>query len=110
MATIRKRKTKDGKTRYQAVIRLQEGHDSKAFSNVTDAKKWAQRVENEIRQGTHTKQQESSKHTVSELINRYTADQTFIEKKDRRNQERQLEFWRGRIGDKKLIDSFVEPA
>ena len=104
MATIRKRTTKDGKTRYQAIIRLQEGSDSKAFSNKTSAKKWAQRVENEIRQGTYSKQQESSKHTVSELIDRYTTDHKFIEKKDRKNQERQLNFWKGRIGDKKLID------
>ncbi len=104
MATIRKRTTKDGTSRYQAVIRLQEGSDSKAFSNKTSAKKWAQRVENEIRQGTYSKQQEASKHTVKELIDRYMLDHKFLEKKDRRNQERQLEFWKGRIGDKKLID------
>lgn len=104
MATIRKRKTKDGKTRYQAIIRLQEGTDSKAFSNKTAAKKWANRVENEIRQGTYIKQQESSKHTVSDLIDRYMADHKFLEKKDRRNQERHLEFWKERIGDKRLSD------
>jgi integrase len=104
MATIRKRTTKDGRTRYQAIIRLQEGSDSKAFSNKTAAKKWAARVENEIRQGTYIKQQEASKHTVSELIDRYMKDHEFQQKKDRRNQERHLEFWKERIGDKKLID------
>lgn len=104
MATIRKRKTKDGKTRYQAIVRLQEGSDSKAFSNKTSARTWALRVENEIRQGTYAKQQESSKHTVSELIDRYMLDHKFLEKKDRKNQERHLDFWKERIGDKKLID------
>lgn len=104
MATIRKRTTKDGKTRYQAIIRLQEGHDSKAFSNKTAAKKWALRVENEIRQGTYVKQNESFKHTVNELIERYEADHDFKQKRDRRNQERQLKFWKERIGDKRLSD------
>lgn len=104
MATIRKRETSTGKVRYQAIVRLHEGHDSKAFSNKTSAKKWAQRVENEIRQGTYSKQQEASKHTVKELIERYEADHAFQQKKDRRNQERQLKFWKDRIGDKKLID------
>ena len=104
MATIRKRKTNDGKTRYQAIVRLQEGSDSKAFSNKTSAKTWALRVENEIRQGTYAKQQESSKHTVNELIDRYMLDHTFLQKKDRLNRGRQLGFWKKRIGDKKLID------
>lgn len=104
MATIRKRTTKDGNVRYQAIVRLQEGHDSKAFSNKTSAKKWAQRVENEIRQGTYSKQQESFKHTVKELIERYEADPEFQKKRDRVNQERQLKFWKERIGNKRLSD------
>jgi integrase len=104
MATIRKRTTKDGKTRYQAIIRLQEGSDSKAFSNKTAAKKWAAKVENEIRLGTYIKQQESSKHTVGELIDRYLKDPHFLSKKDRRSRERHLKFWKDRIGDKRLSD------
>jgi integrase len=116
MATIRERKTKDridkktgtiikGKTRYQAIVRLQEGTDSKAFSNKTSARKWALRVENEIRQGTYSKQQESSKHTVSELIDRYLNDHKFLKKKDQSSRKRHLnDIWRKRIGDKKLID------
>jgi len=104
MATIRKRTTMDGKSRYQAIIRLEDGSASKAFSNKTSAKNWALRVENEIRQGIHSTQKESSKHTVAELIERYEADHSFQQKKDRQNQERHLEFWRDRIGDKKLID------
>jgi len=104
MATIRKRTTKSGASRYQAIIRLEEGKASKAFSTKTAAKAWASRVENEIRLGTYSGQQESSKHTVSEMIDRYMQDHAFQQKRDRRNQERQLEFWRGRIGGKKLID------
>lgn len=104
MATIRKRKTKDGKTRYQAIIRLQEGSDSKAFSSKTAAKKWGQRVENEIREGTYIKHKEAFKHTVSDLIDRYQNDHDFKLKRDRVNQERQLKFWRKKIGDKRLSE------
>jgi len=105
MATIRKRVTKDGKTRYQAVIRLQgQRPASAAFPNKTDAKAWAQRAENEIRQGIYFKQSEAFKHTVDELVDRYIADPAFQQKRDRVNQERQLRFWKRRIGELKLSD------
>lgn len=104
MATIQKRTTSTGKVRYRAMIRLQEGTESKTFSNKTSAKKWAQRVENELRLGTYVKQKEAFKHTVTELIERYEADHAFQQKRDRRNQERQLKFWKDRIGDRRLSD------
>ncbi len=104
MATIRKRITKDGKARYQAVIRLEAGAASKSFPNKTAAKMWAQKAEIEIRGGSYFTQKESSKHTVNELVDRYLLDQKFLAKKDRRNQERQLQFWKKRIGSKKLSD------
>lgn len=105
MATIRKRTTKGGKSRYQVIIRLQ-GHKpaSAAFPNKTDAKAWAQRTENEIRQGIYFKQSEAFKHTVNELLDRYLADPAFQAKRDIVNQTRQVKFWKGRIGDLKLSD------
>ncbi len=55
-------------------------------------------------QGTYTKQQESFKHSVSDLIDRYMADHDFQQKRDKRNQERQLKFWKDWIGEKRLSD------
>ena len=69
VATIRKRTRADGKTSYQAIIRL-HGHSptSASFPNKTAAKKWAQRTELEIRENRYFKHSEASKHTMSELI------------------------------------------
>lgn len=108
MATIRKRIRKDGRTSYQAIIRLQ-GHPpaSASFPNKTAAKKWAQRTEMEIRDNRYFKHSEASKHTMSELIDRYI-DQVLPEKRDARNQERQLLLWKEKIGDKAISD--VTPA
>ena len=42
-------------------------------TRLTDAKKWAQDTESAIREGRHFKTAEAKKHTLAELIDRYTA-------------------------------------
>jgi integrase len=108
VATIRKRKRQDGKNSYQAIIRLQ-GHPpaSASFPNKTAAKSWAQRTELEIRENRYFKQSEASKHSMSELIDRYIK-QVLPDKRDAKNQERQLHVWKDKIGDKLIAD--ITPA
>lgn len=104
MATIRKRKRQDGRTSYQAIIRLQGRPSASAsFPNKTAAKKWAQRTELEIRENRYFKHSEASKHTMSELIDRYIK-QVLPAKRDARNQERQLLVWKDKIGGKAISD------
>jgi len=104
MATIRKRIRQDGKTSYQAIIRL-HGHPSASasFPNKTSAKKWAQRTELEIRENRYSKHSEASKHLMSELIDRYIK-QVLPQKRDAKNQERQLEVWKEKLGGKRISD------
>ena len=104
MATIRKRTRQDGKTSYQAIVRLQ-GHPpaSASFPNKTSARKWAQRTELEIRENRYSKHSEASKHTMSQLIDRYI-ENVLPQKRDARNQERQLLIWKEKLGDKKISD------
>ncbi len=104
MATIRKRTRQDGKVSYQAIIRLQ-GHPpaSASFPNKTSAKKWAQRTELEIRENRYSKHSEASKHLMSELIDRYIKH-VLPQKRDAKNQERQLKVWKEKLGDKKISD------
>lgn len=104
MATIRKRTRQDGKASYQAIIRLQ-GHPpaSASFPNKTSAKKWAQRTELEIRENRYSRHSEASKHVMSELIDRYIK-QVLPQKRDSKNQKRQLEVWKDKLGGKRISD------
>ena len=71
MACIFERKTKDGETRYAALVRV-KGYprQTATFSRKTDAKRWAQQTESSIRSGKYFSQAEAKKHTFSELVYR----------------------------------------
>ena len=98
MATIRKRETSDGKVRYQAVIRL-KGHPPEVatFERKTNANKWIQRTESDIREGRHFKTSRARKFTVAKLIDRYV-DEVLPSLKDAENRKRQLDWWKAEIG------------
>ena len=68
MACIFERKTKDGETRYAALVRV-KGYprQTATFSRKTDAKLWAQQTESSIRSGKYFSQAEAKKHTFREL-------------------------------------------
>ena len=61
MACIFERKTKDGETRYAALVRV-KGYprQTATFSRKTDAKLWAQHTESSIRSGKYFSQAEAS--------------------------------------------------
>lgn len=105
MASIEKRKTKDSKVRYRALVR-RKGHApiSATFDRKTDAKKWAEDKEAEIRQNKHFKYAEAKKHTVGEAIDRYIETKLPLKPKSAHVQEPQLIRWRDEIGNVKLSD------
>jgi len=108
MATIRQRTRQDGSSTYHVQVRL-KGHPTQTatFKRKTDAKRWAQQTEAAIKEGRYFQTAEAQKHTVADLVDRYIAEST-AEKKDGKNQERQLNWWKERIGDYLLAD--VRPA
>ncbi|WNV04974.1 site-specific integrase [Candidatus Methylospira mobilis] len=108
MASIEKRETQDGKTSYRVKVRL-KGYptQSETFERLTDAKKWAQQTESAIREGRHFKTVEAKRHTLAELIDRYTRD-VLPGKKDGAHQAAQLAWWREQIGAYTLAD--ITPA
>lgn len=109
MASIRRRKRKDGSTRYRADVRLKGFETQTAtFERITDAKKWAQKVEAEIREGRYFKTAESQKHTVTQLVDRYIQD--VIPRKGSQGpaQRQQLEWLKEEIGGTTL--SNLTPA
>ncbi len=60
MAAINKRVDQEGKTKFQARIRL-KGHptETATFARLADAKKWIQQIESAIREGRYFKTSES---------------------------------------------------
>ena len=75
MAFIERRKGKDGKVRWRALVRLRGApSQSGTFSSKTKAKIWAKKVETDIREGRHFKWAEARKHTLAELIDGATIE------------------------------------
>ncbi len=106
MATIEKRETEGGKISYRVKVRL-KGYpvQTATFNRLTDAKKWVQDTESAIRDGRHFKTTEAKRHTLGELIDRYTRD-VLPEKKDKtaNDQASQLAWWKARLGAYALAD------
>lgn len=71
MATIEKRRTKDG-FKYRARVRV-EGNliRTATFSSKTLAREWAVKTENELRNQKHIPDLNARNHTVGDLINEY---------------------------------------
>jgi integrase len=110
MATIRERTNSKGETLYHVQVRL-KGYPTQTatFRRLTDAKRWTQRVESDMREGRHFPGTAAKKHTVTDLIDRYR--KTILPHKrysTTRNQVKQLDWWQQRIGHLRLSD--VTPA
>lgn len=109
MATLTKRADSEGKTHYQVKVRL-KGYptQSATFDRLTDARKWAAQTEVAIRERRHFKTVESQKHTLTDLIDRYTRDVLPGKGAQRKTQAAQLAWWKGELGPYTLAD--VTPA
>ncbi|HKF96299.1 MAG TPA: tyrosine-type recombinase/integrase, partial [Gammaproteobacteria bacterium] len=105
MATITPRKRKNGQTHYRAEIRLR-GYppQSATFERRTDAKRWAQQTETGIREGRYFKTVEASKHTLTELIDRYKRDVMPGKGPWQEHQAACLEWWKRELGAYRLSD------
>lgn len=109
MANIRERTNSKGETTYQVSVRLKgQPTQTATFKRKTDAKKWAATIESAIREGRHFKTSEAKKHTLSSLIDRYIRDVLPHKPKSQLKQQRQLEWWKEKIGYVTLAD--ITPA
>ncbi|UHD17378.1 tyrosine-type recombinase/integrase [Thiocapsa bogorovii] len=118
MASITEHSTSTGAKRYRVEIRL-KGYPAQCqtFERKTDARRWASQTEAAIREGRHFKTAEAKKHTLADLIDRYTRDvlPRPPRKSKRPRGERskqiikaQLEWWKAELGAYTLAD--VTPA
>ena len=105
MAQIRERTKKDGSKTYLVRIRIKGQPDvSATFSRLTDAKRWAQFTEVEMRSSTYLKTSEAKKHTLNETIERYVRDVLVHSPQTLRTYKSQLEYWKESLGQLSLAD------
>jgi integrase len=100
MANIEKRTGSDGKNSYRACVRLKGfPRQSATFRRLSDARKWAQKVETNIRDGRYFPATAARKHTLAELIDRYKLDVMPAKKPGSvRSQNYQLDWWSDKLG------------
>ena len=110
MAVFEKRTSGDGTVTYRAKIRI-KGYpaQSKTFDRLTDARRWASRIQAEIQEGRACPKAAAAKHTLGDLIDRYIRE--FLPKKSEAMQEVQahhLRWWKKQMGVYLLSD--ITPA
>ena len=109
MSTIERRVSPDGVVRYRVRVRLNGARTvSKTFQRKTDAQKWAQKTEVEIRQDQYAITSMSRRKTLGDLIDRYMKEVLPRKPKTAPFQQRQLAVWRKELGHALIAD--VTPA
>lgn len=105
MANIEKRINKDGNSSYRARVRL-KGHpvQTATFQRLTDAKIWVQQTEAAIREGRYFKTAKAKKHTMGDLLDKYTREILDLRPDDTANQRHYLKYWKDKLGDYILAD------
>ena len=98
VAHIEKRKTKKGETRYRVQITL-KGHPrvSETFSTRRDAKRWADRTAEAIRQRRYDPGSKSEQHSVRDLVQRYRQEK-LPTLADQVSTSRRLDWWAQQLG------------
>src|SRR5690349_20997240 len=100
MATIRRREGKLGVS-YDVQVRIRPyPPTNQSFKKLTDAKRWAERTEMEMREGRHGLISESGKRTLSEALERYRKYVLPRVVKSRRDHI--LNWWEAMLGSKFL--------
>jgi len=100
MATIQKRKKRDGTYSYRVMIRQSDGFPAayKTLPTRQEAKDWAQEEEVRRRQGFSSAEQAKQKHTLADLIDRYLTIILPTKSKNARDTKRHLLWWKEKLG------------
>ena len=110
MAAIEERRGRSsGKLTYRAKVRLRGAPSlSASFERRTDAVRWAEKAQTEIRDGRHFQSSEAKRRTLAELITRYVLQVLNHKPGDKRNRAAQLAWWKAQLGGHKLSE--ITPA
>lgn len=102
---IEVRPAANGEESYRAKVRIKGFPvQSATFSRITDAVRWRQQTEADIRRGIYFQTTEGRKHTFSELVDRYISTVLPKKPKSEKKQAAQLLWWKEQIGERLLSD------
>ena len=93
MATIDKRTTQNGKSRWRVRIRRRGVSETATFASQAEAREWAREVEQALYMGLWNRRAKDGGFTISWIMDRY-----LVERKPSRDVCRQLAWWRESIG------------
>jgi integrase len=104
MAAIYKRKLKNGRHSWRAVVRFQD-HPSvcETFERKQEAEDWAADVERRIKQGKFKFDQHKQKYTFGDIVDRYIQDGALQHHRSAKDTLRHLNYWKERLGQYGLV-------
>jgi integrase len=105
MPTFETRVAPDGTISHRAKVRVKGAPQvSASFKSLTRARRWAQRVEADIRDERYFKTAEAKRHTLADAIDRYVREVLPRKPRTAKFQARQLAWWRAELGHLFLAD------
>jgi len=93
VATIDRRKTRDGQDRWRVRIRRRGITETASFASRSEADEWAGEVERAIERGLWSEGGQSGGFTLGWILDRY-----LVSRQPNRDTRRQLEWWRRHLG------------
>jgi integrase len=99
MASIQKRKNKNGTSHWRAVVRI-KGYPTVCnhFDRKQEAEDWAIETERQIKQGKFKFDQHKQQHTFTQLLERYINDGALEHIRSVEDVTHHLEYWKSRLG------------
>ncbi|MCE5318225.1 MAG: hypothetical protein LLG04_12800 [Parachlamydia sp.] len=104
MASIQKRKNKNGTSHWRAVVRI-KGYPTVCnhFERKQEAEDWAADIERQIKLGKFKFVQHKQQHTFAQLIDRYVSDGALQHIRSAEDVMHHLNYWKARLGDDALV-------
>jgi integrase len=106
MAYLEERRGRGGERVWRAQVRI-KGHPdlTGTFARKTDARRWAEKTESEIRTGRYLGLSAARRHTLAELVARYRTNiLPGYDAEQRLRRDAKLRWWEQRLGDYFLAD------
>ncbi len=109
MASITKRKNKNGTSHWRAVVRI-KGYPTVCnhFDRKQEAEDWSADIERQIKQGKFRFDQHKQQQTFSQLIERYFSDGAMEHIRSAEDVTRHLDYWKSRLGSYDLVHLTTE--
>lgn len=104
MASIYKRKNKNGTSHWRAVVRI-DGYPAVCnhFDRKQEADDWASDIERQIKAGKFKFDQHNKQHTYGDVVDRFTTSGALEHHKSSEDTIRHLKYWRERLGAYALV-------